>query len=170
MRARHLTITRTMPILVAGIVACGGKGGGESQDTAKAIAPSAATTTAESSSAKGMADMTGMQGMGGMVSDSMMAQMQSHMRMMDTASAGTMSGMLSMHRQMVANILAGMRSDMRSMNMTGDATWTATIDSVRQDLIHMPEMSSGELKRAMPGHSARVMRIIEMHQRMMKPR
>lgn len=60
-----------------------------------------------------------------------------------------------------------MSSDMRSMNMPADAAWTALTDSVRQDLIRLPEMPKAELKRVIPAHSARVGRLIQMHKDMM---
>jgi hypothetical protein len=52
---------------------------------------------------------------------------------------------------------------MKRMNMSGDPAWNATVDSLRQDLKHMPEMSGQELKRLMPAHHARLMRLMDMH-------
>ena len=112
-------------------------------------------------------DKMNMPGMTGMMGMAMMDSMQTHMRMMDTMSGDRMKAMLPMHRQMVANMLSRMNAEMRSMNMSGDAAWSATVDSVRQDLIHMPELSAQQLKTMMPGHRARVMRLLAMHQRMM---
>jgi hypothetical protein len=57
---------------------------------------------------------------------------------------------------------------MRSTNMRGDPMWNALVDSVRQDLVHMPDMSGQELKTLMPAHQARVMRLMQMHQQMMR--
>ena len=53
------------------------------------------------------------------------------------------------------------------MNMPADAAWTATIDSVRQDLIHIPEMTALDLKAMMPAHHARITRLLQMHRDMM---
>jgi len=114
----------------------------------------------------GMGSMAGMQGMQSGVTGAMMDSMRLHMRTMQSASAEQMKAMLPRHRQMVANMLARMNAEMRSMNMRADAAWSATIDSVRQDLIHLPDMSAKELERVMPAHGARVTRLIEMHQRM----
>ena len=88
-------------------------------------------------------------------------------KMMQTMTSDQLAAILPMHRQMVANMLAQMTADMRSMNMPADAAWTATIDSVRQDLIHLPEMTKAELKQAMPAHAARVSRLVQMHKEMM---
>lgn len=157
MNSRFSIVRCATPVFAAALLACGRNDGGQADDSAKAAAESSA-----------MKDMPGMPGMSGMMmSDSMMAQMHSHMQMMDTASAGTMKAMLSMHRQMVANMLSRMTGDMRSMNMTGDAAWNATVDSLRQDLVHTPDMAGDELRRFMPAHRARMMRLMEMHRRMM---
>jgi aryl-alcohol dehydrogenase-like predicted oxidoreductase len=110
-----------------------------------------------------------MPGMGGMpMQGGMMPQMmQAHMDTMMSMNAGRMKAMLPMHRQMVANMLAQMNQQMQSMNMPADTKWTALADSVRQDLVRMPEMSDQELEGFMPAHRARVMRLMAMHQQMM---
>jgi hypothetical protein len=105
-------------------------------------------------------------GMRGM-SDSMMEQMRAHMRMMDGASADSLKAMLPMHRQMAANMVSQFDREMRDMNMKADARWTATLDSLRRDLVRLPEMSATELRTFMPAHRTRVMRLMEMHRSMM---
>ncbi|MDQ6634907.1 MAG: hypothetical protein M3Z10_09150 [Gemmatimonadota bacterium] len=110
--------------------------------------------------------MAGMKGMGGM--SGMMGDMQKQMDAMMKVSPAQMKAMMPAHRQMVANLLASMTADMRKMNMSGDAAWTATIDSVRQDLTTMPELSGKEMGAAMPAHHARMMRLMGMHMRMSK--
>jgi hypothetical protein len=121
-------------------------------------------TAGRADSAGGMA---GMPGMGGMMGAGMMDSMQTHMRMMDTMSADQMKAMLPMHRQMAANMLSRMNQDMRSMNMPGDQAWNATVDSLRQDLTLMPELSGQALKAMMPAHHARMTRLMQMHRDMM---
>lgn len=110
--------------------------------------------------------MGGMSGMGSMMG--MMADMQKQMDAMMKVSPDRMKAMMSAHRQMVANMLSGMTSEMRKMNMTGDAAWNATIDSVRQDLARMPDMSGKEMTAAMPAHHGRIGRLMAMHQAMAK--
>jgi hypothetical protein len=147
--------------MVLGAAACQRSEGAGAGDTGRSAADTAAAATR---------DTSGMAGMGGMLSGQMPAMMDSmhtRMQMMDTASGEHMKNMLPMHRQMVANLLSQMSSEMRSMNMSADAAWTATADSVRQDLVRMPEMSAQELKTAMPAHHARVIRLMDMHRRMM---
>lgn len=122
--------------------------------------------------ASGMQGMNGMQGMkggqmAGTMGAGMMDSMQTHLRMMEGTSAGQMKAMLPAHRQMVANMLSRMNGDMRKMNMKPDAKWTALMDSVRQDLVRMPEMSAAEMRTSMPAHSARMMRLMQMHRSMM---
>lgn len=136
----------------------------QARDDRSAMADSPATATRADSGGK-MGEMGGMHGMmGGATMDSM----QAHMGMMDSMSGERMKEMLPMHRQMAANMLSQMNSEMRSMNMAANTTWTATVDSVRQDLIRLPEMSSQELSAAMPGHHARLKRLMEMHRDMMR--
>ncbi len=115
--------------------------------------------------AGGMVGMEGMQRMGG---GTMMERMQAHMRMVDGVGADSMRALLPMHRQMVANMISEMNREMRAMNMTGDASWSATMDSVRQDLVRLPEMSIAELGEFMPEHRTRVMRLMDSHRAMMQ--
>ncbi|MGH7466063.1 MAG: hypothetical protein ACREK1_12855 [Longimicrobiales bacterium] len=110
--------------------------------------------------------MEGMEGMGTM-QDGMMDEMMAQMQMMDGAGADSVQAMMPMHRQMAANMLARMNREMRDMNMTADAAWSATVDSLRQDLTRMPELTGSELEAMMPGHHARMMRLMEMHRTMM---
>lgn len=53
------------------------------------------------------------------------------------------------------------------MDMGADATWSSTVDSLRQDLTRLPEMSAQEMDGFMPERRARVMRLMEMHREMM---
>ena len=127
-----------------------------------AVADSPATA-AHADSAGGMGGM----GMSGMMGAGMMDSMQTHMGMMDTVSGERMKQMLPMHRQMTANMLSQMNSEMRSMNMPASTAWTATVDSLRKDLVQMPDMSAAELEAMMPAHHARMRRLMEMHRDMM---
>lgn len=151
--------TRTLQLLLAVTLipaACG-----KSSETAKSDESAAARADT------GM--MPGMPGMPGMAmgDTSMMNQMQSHMRMMEGVSGDSMMKMLPMHRMMVANTISQFNNDMRGMNMQPDAAWQATVDSLRSDLTRMPELSASELSQMMPGHHARVMRLMDMHRAMM---
>lgn len=132
------------------------------------VACTRGTDRADTSAAK--PDTAGMAGMSmpGMMNQAMVDSMTAHMRGMDTAGAASLQAMLPMHRQMVANMLSQMSSDMRSMNMTGDAKWTALADSVRQDLVRLPEMSAQQLKQNLPAHQGRVTRLMQSHMAMMK--
>jgi hypothetical protein len=116
----------------------------------------------------GMQGMPGMHGqMGGMASSGMMDEMQQHMQWMMGAGTDSMQVMMPMHRQMTANMLSAMNREMRDMNMTVDSAWSATVDSVRQDLVRLPELSGSELRAFMPAHRERVNRLMEMHRSMM---
>jgi hypothetical protein len=78
-----------------------------------------------------------------------------------------MMTMMPQHRQMAANMLAQMNREMRDMNMTADESWTATVDSLREDLTRMPEMTPAEMQALMPAHHARMQRLMGMHREMM---
>ena len=133
-----------------------------------------APATAGAAAGDTMAGMPGMAGMdhgavqGGMESGGMMDQMQAHMRAMDGAGADSMRAMVPMHRQMVANMVAQFNREMRDMSMQTDVGWDATVDSLRRDLVRLPELSAGEVQAFMPAHRDRVMRLMEMHRSMMQ--
>lgn len=98
------------------------------------------------------------------------AELAAHLRMMHGASGDSLRALVPTHRQMAANMLARMNREMSEMNMGADAGWTATADSVRQDLTQMPELSTEELTTTLPGHEARLTRLGQMHQSMMRNR
>jgi len=102
-----------------------------------------------------------------MVGSAMMDSMQADMRMMTRMTADQMGATLPRHSQMVANMLSQMTAETRSMNTPADAARTATIDSVRQDLIRLSVMTKPELKLAMPAHLARVSRVMQIHKDLM---
>jgi len=128
---------------------------------------------ADSAGAGGMAGMP-MQGMGGMAGgdmagmSAMMAGTQARMDSMMTASPEQMRTMVPMHRQMAANMLAQMTAEMRGMTAPASPAWTATVDSVRQDLVRLPEQGAAQLPDAMKAHQGRMMRLMQMHGEMMK--
>jgi hypothetical protein len=150
-----------VPILIPALLL--GACRGDDDDTETGAAPPDTGVPAARDTA-GMSGMSGMAGMGA----GMANQMMSHMQSMQGAGADSMRAMLPMHRQMVANMIAQMNREMRDMNMTMDAQWNATVDSLRDDLRRMPEMSAQELRAFMPAHRDRVMRLMEMHGTMMK--
>ena len=119
-------------------------------------------------SAADTASMTGMSSRE--MTTHMMDSMDLHLRMMDTASAGTIQSMMTKHHQMADSLVSSMDADMRRMNMTSDSVWSATIDSVRADLSRMHSMSPDSMTAVMPPHRARMMRLMDMHRRMMPPR
>lgn len=51
--------------------------------------------------------------------------------------------------------------------MTANTQWTAVVDSLREDLVRMPEMNTTELKEFMPAHRAGITRLMEMHRSVM---
>ena len=162
-----------LAVLAIALGACTTKEAGVDTTGAAMRAGSGDSATAGGMSGMPMQGMEGMKGMAGgdsgaMSGMSMMGDMQKQMDAMMKASPEQMKAMMPMHRQAAANMLAQMNAQMRSMNMSADVTWTATVDSVRQDLVRLPEQSSQQLKDALPAHHARMMRLMQMHGAMMK--
>ena len=152
----------TSVVAMIGLAAAACQGSGD-----KTAAGGESAAAGQSDSMGGMAGMSGMSGMSGTMNTAAMDSMHARMQMMDTMGAERMKQMLPMHRQMAANMLSQMNSEMRSMNMAADAAWTATVDSLRGDLVRMPDMSSAELKAMMPAHHARMRRLMQTHRDMM---
>lgn len=111
-----------------------------------------------------MADMPGMRSGSG--SEQTLAAMETHLRSMEDATAAEMKVRLPLHRPAVANMIAEVDREMRDMNMPADARWNAALDSLRQDLRVMPDLSAESLRAMMPAHSARVRGVIAMHRAM----
>jgi hypothetical protein len=108
-----------------------------------------------------------MLGMGMGDGGGMMDDMGAHLSMMAAMHGDSLMAQLPMHRQMLANMIARMNREMADMDMAADAAWNATVDSLRADLVRMPDMDAAELEAMMPEHRARAMRLIEMHRAMM---
>ena len=160
---------------VTGFALVGAAAFGACKASDKGAADSAvATASHEAGSLEGarkdtthpMAAMPGMAG--GAMASGMMDSMETHMRAMTNASADQLKAMMPEHRQTTANMLSQMNQEMRSMSMPADAAWTATMDSVRQDLVHLPDMSARDLAGMMPAHHARISRLLQMHRDMMR--
>ena len=152
---------RICGVLAMVLAGCGtGNGNGDASDQAAAAADSQ------------MPAMPGMPGMAGgadaSLVDRMMASMDTALQRSDGVAADSLAALLPAHRQAVANLIAEMNAEMRGMSMTGDAAWTATIDSLRQDLVAFPELGRDALARAMTTHRGRVVRLMEMHRSMMR--
>lgn len=158
------------------LVACTGDQGGATKTTGQPSVGGGSAQGAPSSGARvdTGTDMPGMSGMPEMsntadsLADGMPAEMRSHMQRMRSASEDSLTAMLPIHRQMVANMLARMNGEMRQMNMPANAQWNATVDSLRQDLIRMPEIGVAELRALMPAHDRRVSSLAAMHAAMMR--
>jgi len=151
-------------LVAAAVVDCGRS---ESRSAPASDSAAAAGSLEGARHADTTSGTTAMQ-MPGIMNAASMDSMEAHMRMMDGMSGEQIKAMLATHRQMLANMVSQMNQEMRSMNMSADPQWTATADSLRQDLVHMPDMSAAELKRAMPAHHARVTRLLQLHRAMQK--
>jgi hypothetical protein len=95
------------------------------------------------------------------------AEMMAHMQAMHAMHGDSLMMMMSQHGQMLGNMMTHMDREMQSMNMSPDSLRSALADSLRSDLMRMPGMSMAEMEGFMPGHQARVMRMMEMHGSMM---
>jgi hypothetical protein len=109
-----------------------------------------------------------MAGMPGMATMQMPDEMTVHLTMMEGVSGDSLNRVLPGHRQLVANMLSRMDREMRDMNMAATPDWSALADSLRDDLVRLPELDTGGLEDLMGPHRARVMRLMEMHGSMMR--
>lgn len=116
-----------------------------------------------------MGGMPGMEGMSGtdMPAAGPMEEMRSRLTLIREMSPDRMVAAVPEYRQMAANLLAQMTREMQQMNMMGDSAWIATVDSIRQDLVEMPGLDTGQIQSFMAGHQVRMMRLIETHRSMM---
>lgn len=122
-------------------------------------------TASAPDAASGMVGMAGMDQ--SMASVAMMESMGAHLQALNGASADSLAAALPAHRQAVANLIAQTNREMRDMGMSGDEQWNATVDSLRQDLVRLPELSGAEVRDLMPMHRDRVMHLIAMHRQML---
>ena len=104
-------------------------------------------------------------GMGG---EDMMPMMKAHMDSVRRMSPPQMSGMMAAHDRMMSQMMDRMGADMRRMNMSADAKWNSLMDSVKADLADLPGLQGKDLSARMKVHTARVQRLIAMHEGMMK--
>jgi hypothetical protein len=136
----------------------------ESTDQAQEDDLSAEAALAAPDSAPGAMSMERMEGMGGM---QMQSDMMAHMQTMHAMHGDSLMMMMPQHGQMLGNMMTHMDREMQSMNLSPDSLESALADSLRSDLMRMPGMSAPEMEAFMPGHQARVMRMMEMHGSMM---
>ena len=122
----------------------------------------------DSSSAAASDSMANMPGMGATGATAMAQELEKHLKPVKGVSPDSLKALLPSHRQMTANLIAAFNKEMRDMNMAADAAWSATVDSLRTDLRTMPDLGATELQGLMPRHEARITRLIQMHQTMMK--
>lgn len=163
MNTQFLNATLTLAVAVSLAACAGGNDGDSAADSAAAAGDTARVTAQDTGGMQGMGGMAGMSGMGGS-----MMEMHPHMQMMEKLSPDSMKAMLPAHRQMVANMLSQTTAEMRKMNMPADAAFKTLGDSLRQDLVRMPELSARELASVFPPHHERMMRYMKMHEQMMK--
>ena len=92
----------------------------------------------------------------------MQGALDTDMRTMTGASVDQLPAMMPQHRQLVTTMIARMDQQMQSAHMTLPSAWLATRDSVNQDLMRMPSMSARDVQSMLPGHRARVNRLMQM--------
>ncbi|HEY7894030.1 MAG TPA: hypothetical protein VIC24_03950 [Gemmatimonadaceae bacterium] len=79
---------------------------------------------------------------------------------MSAANGDAQRHMLPAHETLVSEFLSRNDAKMRAMHVKIDPDWLTVIDSVRNDLARMPNMSSTQLHAFFPEHARRVMRIV----------
>ncbi|MGH7510010.1 MAG: hypothetical protein ACREA0_02985 [bacterium] len=98
----------------------------------------------------------------------MMTNMRAHMDSMMRRSPQQMQSMMATHQGMMSQMMDRMGGDMRGMKMSGSPEWNALTDSVKQDLAELPNLKGQTLSARMRGHADRVLRLMAMHEKMMR--
>lgn len=78
-----------------------------------------------------------------------------------------METIISRHSLTASNMLAGMAADLQRAGVTGDAAWTARVDSVRQDLTRMGKLSEQELVPFLQAHTQLIHRLTQQYHTLM---
>ena len=153
---------RVAPVLVAilSLSACGS--GDDGGDGAEPRARAEGLAEGDQTGAAGMPGLEATQG-------DLVDEMEAGMQMMASMRADSMMSMLPTHARLLADMIARMSQDMAATHAPGDAAWTATVDSLRNDLLRMSAMGDEALKAFMPTHQERVTRLIRMHRSMTAP-
>jgi hypothetical protein len=109
-----------------------------------------------------------MSGMAASPTGRMIEDMRAAIARINASPAESLAVHLPDHRRNTANLLAEMNREMESMQMGSDATWSATVDSVRQDLVRLAEADGEQVRALLPDHTRRVERLMASHEQMMK--
>ena len=97
----------------------------------------------------------------------MQVAVEANLRTMMGASGRQLQAMVPEHRQLVTSMIGQMNHGMGSVHTASSAAWIATRDSVNADLIRFPSMRDVDLQATLPGHDARLHRLMQMHAGMM---
>lgn len=126
------------------------------------------TATVGDPATGGMASMPGMGATGVSGTAAMIADMKAKLADIEKLERDSLEMVVQDHRAKAAALLSEMNREMASMQMQADAGWSATADSVRKDLVAIPEAKGEALKALMGAHITRLLRLIGMHEDMMK--
>jgi len=119
--------------------------------------------------ARTAADSGGMAGMAmRMPGVEMLPQMRAHLDSLAALPPEQLAGVMAAHQDLASRMMDAMGGDMRGMSMTGDSAWTALGDSLRQDLAELPGLSGAALQSRMTAHIARMRRMLDRHEGMMR--
>jgi hypothetical protein len=127
--------------------------------------PAAETATASDSASGSDA---GTSDMSAMATSQMIRDMRMSLSRTSALSPDSLKALIPEHRQKAANLIAEMNREMTSMEMSSDAPWTATIDSLREDLVRLADVDAAQLQALMPEHGRRLERLMASHEAMMK--
>ena len=142
------------------LAACG-------SNTRSAVTDSTAGTMHQPGSLVGSASDTGRGGAGMADASQMQVAVEANMRVMAGARGDQLLNMVPEHRQLVTSMLGQMTREMGSVHTASSAAWMATRDSVNGDLARFPSMRTADLQAMMPGHVARLHRLMQMRAGMM---
>jgi hypothetical protein len=152
-----------LPFITLVIIACNADV--KQQPNTPAAGDSAVATSSDSG---GMGSMPGMAPSGGSSTATMIADMKVKLADIEKVKPDSLEIVVPGHRAAAAALLSEMNREMAAMQMQGDSRWSAIADSVRQDLIMLPETKGGALSALVAAHKTRMLRMMQMHEDMMK--
>ena len=116
--------------------------------TPKVIVGAKTDTTAHDTTVMDLKDMT--------------AAMEVELKALDTAKAPTIQAQLPQHIVAASRLVKHLDDEMQREGKATVPEWRAIVDSVRQDLVRMPEMSVSEIMTYMPSHHARLEQLMKL--------
>ena len=92
----------------------------------------------------------------------MMTAMEIELKALDTAKVATIQAQLPEHVSAATRLVNRLDDDMLHMNKADVPEWRTLVDSLRRDLIRLPQLTTSDLPSYMTQHRARLTRLMEL--------